>query len=65
MEETQIRSLLTKYNKFMPIPIKMGTKEITKTEGDGDDAKEVKEVVDDIINNPSPAWIKKPTDLEG
>ena len=64
LEETQIRSLLTKYNKFMPIPIKMGTKEITNTEGDGDDAKEVKEVVDDIINNPSPAWIQKPTDLK-
>ena len=64
LEETQIRSLLTKYNKFMPIPIKMGTKEITKTEGDGDDAKEVKEVVDDIINNPSPAWIQKPTVLK-
>ena len=64
LEETQIRSLLTKYNKFMPIPIKMGTKEITKTEGDGDDAKEVKEVVNDIINNPSPAWIQKPTDLK-
>ena len=64
LEKTQIRSLLTKYNKFMPIPIKLGTKEITKTEGDGDDAKEVKEVVDDIINNPSPAWIQKPTDLK-
>jgi len=64
LEETQIRSLLTKYNKFMPIPIKMGTKEITKTEGDSDNAKEVKEVVDDIINNPSPAWIQKPTDLK-
>ena len=64
LEDTQIRSLLTKYNKFMPIPIKMGTKEISKTEGDGDDAKEVKEVVDDIINNPSPAWIQKPTDLK-
>ncbi len=64
LEDTQIRSLLTKYNKFMPIPIKMGTKEIAKTEGDGDDAREVKEVVDDIINNPSPAWIQKPTDLK-
>lgn len=64
LEESQIRSLLTKYNKFMPIPIKLGTKEITKTEGEGKDAKEIKEVVDDIINNPSPAWIKKPTDLK-
>ena len=64
LEESKIRSLLTKYNKFMPIPIKLGTKEITKTEGEGEDAKEIKEVVDDIINNPSPAWIKKPTDLK-
>jgi molecular chaperone HtpG len=48
----------------MPIPIKLGTKEITKTQGEGEDAKETKEVVDDIINNPSPAWIKKPTDLQ-
>lgn len=64
LEESKIRTLLTKYNKFMPIPIKLGTKEITKTEGEGEDAKEIKEVVDDIINNPSPAWIKKPTDLE-
>ena len=64
LEEPHIRSLLIKYNKFMPIPIKLGTKEITKTEGEGEDAKEIKEVVDDIINNPSPAWIKKPTDLK-
>ena len=64
LEESQIRTLLTKYNKFMPIPIKLGTKEITKTEGEGEDAKEIKEVVDDIINNPSPAWIKKPIDLK-
>lgn len=64
LEESQIRSLLQKYNKFMPIPIKLGTKEITNTEGEGDDAKETKEVVNDIINNPSPAWIKKPTELK-
>ena len=64
LEDSQIRSLLTKYNKFMPIPIKLGTKEITKTEGEGEEAEEIKEVVDDIINNPSPAWIKKPTNLK-
>jgi len=64
LEDSQIRSLLTKYNKFMPIPIKLGTKEITKTEGEGEEAKEIKELVDDIINNPSPAWIEKPTNLK-
>ncbi len=66
LEEARIRELLTKYNKFMPIPIKFGTK--TETLPKPEDAKEedpapTKEV-DDIINNPDPAWTKQPTDLE-
>ncbi len=64
LEEARIRTLLNKYNKFMPVPIKFGTKEVTRTEGEGEDAKEIKETVDDIVNNPSPAWTKTPTDLE-
>jgi molecular chaperone HtpG len=64
LEETRITALLTKYNKFMPIPIKFGTKEETHEEGEGDDKKEVKETVDNIINNPNPAWTKKPSDLK-
>ena len=64
LEETRITALLTKYNKFMPIPIKFGTKEETHEEGEGDDKKEVKETVDIIINNPNPAWTKKPSDLK-
>ncbi|RSK40573.1 molecular chaperone HtpG [Mangrovimonas spongiae] len=66
LEESRIRELLVKYNKFMPIPIKFGTK--TETLPKPEDAKEddpapTKEV-DDIINNPNPAWTKQPTDLE-
>ena len=64
LEETRITTLLTKYNKFMPIPIKFGTKDETHEEGEGDDKKEVKETVDNIINNPNPAWTKKPSDLK-
>ena len=64
LEETRITSLLTKYNKFMPIPIKFGTKEETHQEGEGDDKKEIKETVDNIVNNPNPAWTKKPSDLK-
>ena len=64
LDETRITSLLTKYNKFMPIPIKFGTKEETHTEGEGDDKKEIKETVDNIINNPNPAWTIKPSDLK-
>jgi molecular chaperone HtpG len=64
LEETRITALLTKYNKFMPIPIKFGTKEETHEEGEGDDKKEVKETVDNIVNNPNPAWTNKPSDLK-
>ena len=55
LENHKIQELLNKYNKFMPIPIKFGTK--TEKEGDNE------VVVDVIINNPTPAWTKKPSDL--
>ena len=64
LEESKITELLTKYNRFMPIPIKFGTREETKTVGEGDDAKEEKIVVDNIVNNPNPAWTKKPSQLK-
>ena len=63
LEDARIRTLLSKYNKFMPIPIKFGTKEISNKVGEGEDEKEIKEIVDDIVNNPNPAWTKKPSDL--
>ncbi|HLT52905.1 MAG TPA: molecular chaperone HtpG [Flavobacteriaceae bacterium] len=73
LEESRIRTLLLKYNKFMPIPIKFGTKEIndpdfepqTITDKDGKETKEPhkKITVDNIINNPNPAWTKQPADL--
>lgn len=55
LEDYKIRELLSKYNKFMPVPIKFGTK--TEKEGDNE------VVVDNIVNNPNPAWTKKPSDL--
>lgn len=64
LEESRIRELLNKYCKFLPVPIQFGTKEITEKEGEGDDAKEIKKQVADIINNPEPAWTKKPNELK-
>ena len=64
LEESKIRDLLKKYNRFMPIPIKFGTKEITRNEGEGDDKKEIKEQADDIINITEPAWTKQPSELK-
>jgi len=63
LEESKITELLNKYNKFMPFPIKFGTKEETINK---DDKKgESKTVtVDNIINNTSPAWTKTPSDLK-
>jgi len=55
LEDFRINQLLSKYNKFMPVPIKFGT----KTEKDG----ETEVIVDNIINNPNPAWTKQPNDL--
>jgi len=66
LEETRISELLTKYNKFMPVPIKFGTKEETLPlpKDAPEDAKPETRTVDNIINNPNPAWTKKPADLE-
>ena len=65
LEEYKIKELLNRYNKFMPIPIKFGTK--TETLPKPEDAPEdyVNETieVDNFINNPNPAWTKQPADL--
>ncbi len=65
LEESRIKSLLNKYNKFMPIPIKFGTKSETlpKPEDAPEDYKAETIEVDNIINNPTPAWTKQPTEL--
>ena len=66
LEESRIRELLLKYNKFMPVPIKFGTRTETLPlpEDASDDAKPETKEVDNIINNPTPAWTKAPSDLK-
>ncbi|CAA9202860.1 molecular chaperone HtpG [Flavobacterium collinsii] len=65
LEDSKISGLLNKYNKFMPVPIKFGTR--TETLPKPEDAPEdyVNETVetDNIINNPNPAWTKQPSEL--
>jgi molecular chaperone HtpG len=66
LEDNKISELLVKYNKFMPVPIKFGTKEET-IEQDKDSKKDEKpktRTVDNIINNPNPAWTKQPKELK-
>jgi len=74
LEEARIGNLLSKYNKFMPIPIKFGTKEVndpehkpaTTKDAEGKETTEPQKkiTVDNIVNNPNPAWTKQPTELE-
>jgi len=66
LEDSRISELLNKYNKFMPIPIKFGTKTETlpKPEGAKEEDPAPTQEVDNIINNPNPAWTKQPSELE-
>lgn len=66
LEESRIGALLSKYNKFMPVPIKFGTREETLPlpEDAAEDAKAETVTVDNIINNPNPAWAKAPSELK-
>lgn len=66
LEESRIRELLLKYNKFMPVPIKFGTKTETLPlpEDAAEDATPETQEVDNIINNPTPAWTKAPSELK-
>jgi molecular chaperone HtpG len=67
LESNKIEGLLKKYCKFLPVEIKFGTKKELVPTGEKDDKgndkkKEIE--VDNIINNPNPAWTKKPADLK-
>ena len=66
LEESRINELLVKYNKFMPVSIKFGTKTETlpKPEGAKEEDPAPTQEIDNIINNPTPAWTKQPTDLK-
>jgi molecular chaperone HtpG len=70
LEDFKIKELLNKYNKFMPIPIKFGTRteKIEQKKGEFVESENKEEIfteveVDNIINNPNPAWTKQPTEL--
>ncbi len=64
LKESRIGELLDKYGKFMQVPIQFGTREETRKEGEGEDAKEEKVTVPHIVNNTDPAWTKSPSELK-
>lgn len=57
LEDATVEGLLKKYCKFLPVEIAFGKKKEWK------DGKQVETDEDNIINNPNPAWTRKPADL--
>jgi len=64
LKKERIQELLDKYSKFLPVLIRFGTKTEYETEGEGEDAKQIEHEVENIINNPNPAWKKTPAELD-
>ena len=69
LEEFKIQELLTKYSKFLPVPIQFGEEEIEEEiegEKDKDDKPKTKKVKrPKIINNTNPIWEKEPHGING
>ena len=66
LEEARLQGILTKYAKFLPVPIKFGEKDKSVEDGKDKDGnpkyKTVKE--DNIINETEPIWTKAPSELK-
>ncbi len=58
LSEQKVQELLNKYCKFLPMPIVFGKKKEWK------DGKNVETDEDNVINNTTPAWTKKPSELK-
>lgn len=57
LEESRISALLNKYCRFLPVPIAFGKKKEWK------DGKQVETAEDNVINDTTPLWTKKPSEL--
>ncbi|WP_208646792.1 molecular chaperone HtpG [Pedobacter jejuensis] len=65
LEESKLQEILNKYAKFLPVPIKFGTKTESVEDGVDEEGKaKFKDVeVDNIINTTNPIWAKAPSEL--
>ncbi|WP_342644848.1 molecular chaperone HtpG [Mucilaginibacter sp. CSA2-8R] len=66
VNKAKLQEILDKYAKFLPVPIKFGTK--TEQEPDGEDEegkpKYTSVESDNIINETNPIWTKAPSELK-
>ncbi|OAV67241.1 High temperature protein G [Bacteroidales bacterium Barb4] len=58
LEKGRLNGLLTKYCRFLPVPIAFGKKQEWK------DGKYADTEADNIVNDTTPAWVRKPADLQ-
>ena len=68
LEKERIGGIISKYCKFLPIPVFFGTRTeyVDSPEGEKDEDGKVKRVAIDVpnqVNNVAPAWTKAPVDL--
>ena len=65
LDEHRLQTILDKYAKFLPVPIKFGTRTENETDGEDEEGQEkFKSVeVDNIINDTTPIWTKTPAEL--
>jgi len=63
LEKSKIDGLLKKYCKFLPFPIRFGTKTETSWEGEGEDRKSTETEVDNVVNDVAPLWKNSPSNI--
>lgn len=65
LDEYKLKQILDKHCRFLPMPVKFGTKTVQEPDGEDEEGKpKTKSVeVDNIINNTRPIWTKQPADL--
>lgn len=66
LDKGKLQEILEKYGKFLPVPIRFGTRTTSEPDGEDADGKpKYKSIdVDNIINNTQPAWTKAPSELK-
>lgn len=66
LQKNKLQEILDKYGKFLPVPIKFGTKSDQEPDGEDKDGKPKYKSVesDNIINTTTPIWTKAPADLK-
>ncbi len=65
LDKYKLQGILDKYCRFLPVPIKFGTKSEYVETGEDEEGKPKHEnvEVENIINNTTPIWTKSPSEL--